>query len=100
MSPFVVQSTASTPSTSKETFAALTLRRAKKPKTSSKNSYMKLVHLIPPTSNRVERLFSQCKLVLTPTRSRLLPVNFEMIMFLRVNRKLWNYASLASYVPE
>lgn len=51
--------------------------------------------MIPATSNRVERLFSQCKLVMTPQRGRLLPAHFETIVFLRANRALWNYASLA-----
>ncbi|KAG2796727.1 hypothetical protein PC112_g22085 [Phytophthora cactorum] len=32
-----------------------------------------------------ERLFSQCKLVMTPQRASLLPVNFEMIVFLLAN---------------
>ncbi|ETI33442.1 hypothetical protein F443_19877 [Phytophthora nicotianae P1569] len=50
--------------------------------------------LAPPTSNTVERLFSQCKLVLTPQRTCMLPANIEMLAFLRVNRDLWNAASL------
>ncbi|EGZ28822.1 hypothetical protein PHYSODRAFT_468078, partial [Phytophthora sojae] len=49
---------------------------------------------IPPTSNRCERLFSQCKLVMTPQRSSLLPINFEMIEFLRANRKYWDAYTL------
>ncbi|ETI57223.1 hypothetical protein F443_00450 [Phytophthora nicotianae P1569] len=35
-----------------------------------------------------------CKLVLTPQRTCMLPANFEMLAFLRVNRDLWNAASL------
>jgi hypothetical protein len=49
---------------------------------------------IPPTSNHCERLFSQCKLVMTPQRASLLPVNFEMITFLRTNRKYWDANTL------
>lgn len=50
--------------------------------------------MIPPTSNHCERLFSQCKLILTPLRSSFLPVNFEIIVFLRANRELWDFTSL------
>ncbi|EGZ30693.1 hypothetical protein PHYSODRAFT_476438 [Phytophthora sojae] len=45
---------------------------------------------MPPTSNRYERLFSQAKLVITPQRASLLPENFEMLMFLRTNRRYWD----------
>uniref|UniRef100_H3GNN0 HAT C-terminal dimerisation domain-containing protein n=1 Tax=Phytophthora ramorum TaxID=164328 RepID=H3GNN0_PHYRM len=44
-----------------------------------------IVAAILPTSNLCERLFSQRKLVMTPQRSSLLPVNIEMIVFLRTN---------------
>ncbi|EGZ08115.1 hypothetical protein PHYSODRAFT_526629, partial [Phytophthora sojae] len=46
--------------------------------------------MMPPTSNRCKRLFSQAKLVITPQRSSLLPENFEMSMFLRANRRYWD----------
>ncbi|KAF1791997.1 Ribonuclease H-like domain [Phytophthora cactorum] len=41
--------------------------------------------------------FSQCKLVLSPLRSSLLPANFEMLVFLRANRELWNFTTLLGY---
>ncbi|ETI37887.1 hypothetical protein L914_15654 [Phytophthora nicotianae] len=50
--------------------------------------YDPIITAIPPTSNRCERLFSQCKLVMTPQRASLLPMNFEILIFLRANRKL------------
>ncbi|OWZ07063.1 hypothetical protein PHMEG_00020596 [Phytophthora megakarya] len=50
--------------------------------------------MIPPISNRCERLFSQCTLVLSPLRSSLLPANSEMLVFLRANRELWGSTSL------
>ncbi|OWY95181.1 LOW QUALITY PROTEIN: hypothetical protein PHMEG_00034881 [Phytophthora megakarya] len=49
-------------------------------------TYAPLAKMIPPTSNTVERLFSQCKLVLTPQRRAMLPANFEQVLFFRVNR--------------
>ncbi|ETL41180.1 hypothetical protein L916_07779 [Phytophthora nicotianae] len=57
-------------------------------------SFHELAKMVPPTSNTVERLFSRCKVVLTPQRTCMLPANFEMLAFLRVNRDLWNAASL------
>ncbi|KAG6622531.1 uncharacterized protein IUM83_05413 [Phytophthora cinnamomi] len=52
--------------------------------------YSELLTKLPPTSNRAERLFSQAKLVLTPQRVSLLPINMEMLTFLRTNRRYWD----------
>ncbi|KAL3660543.1 hypothetical protein V7S43_019084 [Phytophthora oleae] len=57
-------------------------------------SFHGLAEVVQLTSNTVERLFSQCKFVLTPQRSCMLPANFEMLAFLRTNRDLWNATSL------
>ncbi|KAG3080131.1 hypothetical protein PI124_g19483 [Phytophthora idaei] len=57
--------------------------------------YCDLANEVPPTSDTVERLFSQCKLVLTPKRACMLPANFEMLAFLHAKRDLWNATSLA-----
>ncbi|EGZ14428.1 hypothetical protein PHYSODRAFT_507731 [Phytophthora sojae] len=48
--------------------------------------YSLLVRAIPWTSNCCESHFSQCKLVMTPQRSSLLPINFEMIAVLVLGR--------------
>ena len=45
---------------------------------------------IKPTSNIVERLFSRAKLILTPNRSGMSPLNFEQDIFLMVNNTLWD----------
>ncbi|KAE8915697.1 hypothetical protein PF010_g6001 [Phytophthora fragariae] len=58
--------------------------------------YSPIVAAMPPTSNLCERLLLQCKLALTPQRSSLHPVNFEMIAFLRANRKFWDANTLMS----
>ncbi|EGZ21988.1 hypothetical protein PHYSODRAFT_490553, partial [Phytophthora sojae] len=58
------------------------------------SAVVKVIMAIPPTSNRCERLVSQCKLVMTLQRSSLLPINFEMIEFLRTNRKYWDAHTL------
>ncbi|KAG6945786.1 hypothetical protein JG687_00017084 [Phytophthora cactorum] len=58
--------------------------------------YNPIVAAIPPTSNHCERLLSQCRLVMTPQHASLLPMNFEMIVFLRANRMFWDANMLMS----
>ncbi|RAW27359.1 hypothetical protein PC110_g16242 [Phytophthora cactorum] len=81
--------------TLEEDFASSVLRAKKvggaKPASSA---YVKLLEKLPPTSNRCERLFSQAKLVLTPQRASMLPVNFEMLIFLRANRGYWDVTTV------
>ena len=38
----------------------------------------------------VERLFSRAKIVMTDLRKSMTPRNLEMLMFLRLNRHLWD----------
>ncbi|ETI29699.1 hypothetical protein F443_23189 [Phytophthora nicotianae P1569] len=78
-------------------FATETLRHAKRPRLATVTKYIDLLRMIPPTSNKCERLFSQCKLVFNPLRSSMLPANFEMLVFLRANRELWDFTSLVGY---
>jgi hypothetical protein len=76
-------------------YASEILSGGKKAKASTSSvTYHDLAKVVPPNSNTVERLFSRCKFVLTPQRSCMLPANFEMLAFLRVNRDLWNATSL------
>eukprot|EP00644_Phytophthora_capsici_P002764 jgi/Phyca11/124924/e_gw1.55.228.1 len=56
--------------------------------------YIPLFSVIPPTSNRCERLFSECKYVLEPHRASMRSANFERLMFLKANRDLWNASTL------
>ena len=44
---------------------------------------------IPPTSNIVERLFSVAKLLWRNQRASLLPITFEVILFLKANMNWW-----------
>jgi hypothetical protein len=55
-----------------------------------KNKRRKIVHgeylnlnFVPPTSNVVERLFSNARLVLTEYRKSMTPYTFECVMFLK-----------------
>jgi hypothetical protein len=81
---------------SSNSYATEILRGGKKKRAAEATSvtYSDLAKMVPPTSNTMERLFSQCKLILTPQRACMLPANFEMLAFLRVNRDLWNASTL------
>jgi hypothetical protein len=54
--------------------------------------YGKLIHV--PTSNIVERLFSQAKLYLSPLRKIIHPKQLESMLFLKSNRSYWNITTL------
>uniref|UniRef100_H3H9K3 HAT C-terminal dimerisation domain-containing protein n=1 Tax=Phytophthora ramorum TaxID=164328 RepID=H3H9K3_PHYRM len=81
---------------SDDNYASDILQGRKQPRNACATSisYDPLTKVVPPTSNTVERLFSQCKLLLTPQRTCMLPANFEMLAFLRANRDLWNASLL------
>ncbi|EGZ12404.1 hypothetical protein PHYSODRAFT_249022, partial [Phytophthora sojae] len=57
-------------------------------------AYVALAAMVPPTSNSCERLFLECKWVLTPQRGSLLPANFEMLVFRRANKTMWDVTTL------
>jgi hypothetical protein len=69
------------------------IRAIKKRKTTSPEAYSN-ADWIPPTSNTVERFFSVCKQVYTKYRKRLLPVNLEMQLFLKLHSDFWVNDSL------
>jgi len=56
---------------------------------SPKIDYVPLHH-VSPTSNVVERLFSQAKLVYSDARKSLKFDTFEMILYLKTNRHFWD----------
>lgn len=60
------------------------------------SSYTMDIHHVLPTSNICERLFSRAKLVLTDQRASTLPVNFEMLLFLKINQDVWDMNTLHS----
>ncbi len=70
------------------TFAERAIK-AKKQRNNTNKEYIDL-KFIPPTSNIVERLFSKSKLILSDVRKSMLPANLEMLLFLKVNRNLWD----------
>ena len=46
------------------------------------------------TINTVERLFSRSKIVLSDLLNRMLPRHLEDVLYLRVNRLLWNEVTI------
>ena len=50
---------------------------------------------IPTTSNICERLFSKAKLTVGLLRTSLSPFMLEMLLFLRLNRDLWDLHRVA-----
>ena len=81
---FVVESGAQNPVPQEFDFASSIL---KKPRVSP--GYSSVRHILP-TSNLVERFFSQAAVALGDYRERLSPVNLESQLFLKFNRNYWN----------
>lgn len=55
----------------------------------SESKYVNLAW-IPPTTNHVERFFSRLKLVFSDRRKSLTPKHLEAVLYLLVNRNLWD----------
>lgn len=51
---------------------------------------------IPATSCSAERLFSAARWILTCKRKRMSPILFEALLFLKLNRNMWDIKSVAS----
>jgi hypothetical protein len=51
--------------------------------------------VIPETSVNCERLFSLAKHILTDTRKNTSPILFEVLLFLKVNRSLWDSTTVS-----
>ena len=58
------------------------------------------LHFIPPTSNICERFFSLAKLVYSDLRKAMKRTTLEMILFLRLNRHLWNMEMVQKVVRD
>jgi len=65
-----------------------------------RSMYIDDINHVLPTSNICERLFSQAKHVMTTQRSALLPVNFEMLLFLKINQRLWGIQSVHKVMTQ
>ena len=45
---------------------------------------------VPITSNMCERLFSRANIIFDERRQRMLPINLEILLFLKLHRSLWD----------
>ena len=68
-------------------------RHRKKARIAPPSVYRSVKHVFPAT-NIVERLFSRAKIVLSDLRNRMLSRHLEDVLFLRVNRHLWNKVTI------
>ncbi|KAE9087134.1 hypothetical protein PF007_g20495 [Phytophthora fragariae] len=82
--------------------ATSVVRKSKKPRLAGQMAvqYYPLLTCAPPTRNTCERLFSECKLVLTSLRASTPRANVETAMFLYANRGVWNCATLLSCTED
>ena len=84
------------PAKATDSFAVRVNKRVKlveevgRKKVLNNNAYFKGLNMVSPTSNICERLFSSAGLVWSDLRKAMLPSTLEMLLFLKVNRKLWN----------
>ena len=53
------------------------------------SKYCDLSH-ITSTNNDLERMFSQAKIIMRPHRKSMKPWRLEMLLFLRMNKHLWD----------
>ena len=81
--------------------AALRSAEARKLARSStyKSKYRSMNHIISH-GNRVERLFSRAKLIMTDQRKNMAPYRLESLLYLRSNRPLWNAQLLQDIMNE
>ncbi|KAG6585092.1 Tubby-related protein 3 [Phytophthora cinnamomi] len=62
----------------------------KRRRLAAKETKYKLLHIIPATSNKVERVFSVARITFGHERRGLMPITLEMILFLRENAAYWD----------
>lgn len=60
------------------------------------SAYRNVLHVLP-TSNIAERLFSRARLVLSDRRKNLTLSHFEMLLFLWINKGLWDVRTIQKY---
>lgn len=59
-----------------------------------------LVPAVAPTSNVVERLFSQARALIGLDRHSLQPIALESIIFLKINRGLWDVHDVHDMIEQ
>ena len=70
-------------------FAESLLKKRKIEKTGLKSCYMNCKFLVP-TSNIIERFFSSATFSYNHLRRKIMPLNLEMQLFLKMNKRFWD----------
>ena len=68
----------------------LLIKKRKLQLSSQKVSEYESLKFLLPTSNILERFFSSATYSFSDLRQKLLPMNLEMQLFLKVNEKFWD----------
>ena len=71
-------------------FASLLIKKRRLQLSSQKVSEYESLKFLLPTSNILERFFSSATYSFSDLRQKLLPMNLEMQLFLKVNEKFWD----------
>ncbi|ETP20713.1 hypothetical protein F441_05619 [Phytophthora nicotianae CJ01A1] len=87
LQPFEKQECESEEESEGESFVAQLQRKRKR---AQRVQTYALLAAIPPTSNIVERFFSLARITYGHERHRIAPYTLEKILFLRVNKRLWD----------
>jgi hypothetical protein len=74
-------------------------RDRKKARVAPPSAYRSVKHVYS-TTNIVERLFSRAKIVLSDLRNRITPRHLEDVLYLRVNRHLWNQGTIQAIMDR
>ena len=71
-------------------FASLLIKKRRLQLSSQKVSEYESLKFLLPTSNILERFFSSATYSFSDLRQKLLPMNLEVQLFLKVNEKFWD----------
>jgi hypothetical protein len=74
-------------------------RGRKKARVAPPSAYRSVKHVYSAT-NIVERLLSRAKIVLSDLRNRMTPRHLEDVLYLRVNRHLWNEVTIQAIMDR
>ncbi|ETN06716.1 hypothetical protein PPTG_12757 [Phytophthora nicotianae INRA-310] len=73
-------------------------RILKRRKVQAETSAYVMLSAIPPTSNKVERLFSMARMIMRYERNRLSPLMLEMLLFLKINSSYWDVTTVDAVI--
>ncbi|ETN19092.1 hypothetical protein PPTG_04500 [Phytophthora nicotianae INRA-310] len=73
-------------------------RILKRRKVQAETSAYVMLSAVPPTSNKVERLFSMARMIMRYERNRLSPLMLEMLLFLKINSSYWDVTTVDTVI--